>query len=1158
MDFLEQIVGEGYSSDRLKRLIDAISTELPVNIDFVQLHRDIIDIYIVGIDFPGVFSLIAGILLSYDISILYGVIHSYEAYEGRRGIIVDRLRVKFPSVLKRTQIFDRIRSDVREIFNLLASRKEGEARRNVYERVADYIKRHKHNIMKILMPINVEVSVDEKTDEIVLHIEGKDTIGFLFSLSTALYMRGYSISRLYVKTVGEEEVNDRIYVKPIRAKKVDYKELQNLKSIIAIIKQFSYFISNAVDPLKAMLQFEKAIDLFLEKKDIFRSYDVFKYFASTFGVSEFLWEDFLRFQHKNLLQVFKDPKKIIPFKRKDEYRDRLYSLLNGISPTDIEGFKRVLNNFKDREMFKIDIYHILSGHYNFREFSLELTYLADVVLSFAYNFAIRYVASNMGYDYSDDESVIFGLGKFGGEELGYASDIEIMFIYRDDVEKLPTQHIFYEEVIKVIRELIISKRDGIFSLDFRLRPYGKDGPYAVSLSSFRDYYLHKKGVYEYERQSLIKMRYVVGSNRLSREVLQVRDKICFFRKSIDKDGLRHIRAKQILELGKKNGFNAKFSKGGLVDVEYTVQYLQMKYGGEEREVRTGNTLIALKKLFFLGYISRYEYMDLKGAYIFFRKLINALRIVRGNAKDLVVKDDNDEKKYLAKRMGYVATTSVVDILDKDIEYYSKVAYSYYKRYLYDDMSDNPDLYRMYKRIRFEKPLKVKDWERFIGLVFEYVFDISHRDILEITRKLVNPYRSIMAFLDFVDRYQKQISKRKFEIFMLIVSYSEYAMKLFLKEPNFIEVFPEKLQVASYLNSNYFKKVLDKYLSEYPLEIAIRLYKSHIFLFILSLDLYYDIHLKQIVFLLSRISDIVIERVLDKVKEEFSLEDRRLLSPIIVGMGKYGGLELNYSSDIDLMFFYNIVDEEEIGKIHSLHSRLLERFIRVISDVVEYGFFARLDFDLRPWGYLGDTVQPIDFAVKFYKKKDIKEAFALLKFRRVYGILPNEFFDSVFSLLFSFDEAEIKGYALKIRKKLSNKIRRKGEFYTNIKLKPGGIRDIEFIVYVLLLKHKIFCRNFFLAVERLEREGIISPDEKTLLLRAYKFYRNLEHILQIEDNLQIYNLPKDEHKFMDVVYKMHIPEFGVEVDRYKFERYIRELERDIRGLYEKFIGFANSD
>ncbi|MFN8453671.1 MAG: hypothetical protein U0401_03205 [Anaerolineae bacterium] len=337
--------------------------------------------------------------------------------------------------------------------------------------------------------------------------------------------------------------------------------------------------------------------------------------------------------------------------------------------------REAVNAFKDREMFRIDMRQIQGYITQFGQFSRELTELVEVVVEAATQLCKAELQAEFGEPRLEDgrpcSVSVCGLGKCGGRELGFASDIELMFIYAGNGQtsgpRVITTAEYYNKVVQEVNQAIRARQEGIFELDLRLRPYGKAGSMAVSLDSFRRYFAPQGDAWPYERQALVKLRPIAGDSAFGIEVINLRDQLIYGGEPFDVVAMRAMRERQVRHLVTAGTINAKFSPGGLVDIEYLVQGLQISHGYHHPELRLTNTREAMAALAGAGFIPAANYPKLREAHIFLRRLINALRMVRGNAKDLTVPGAKSEEfLFLARRLGY--TENMAQLQDDLLQY----------------------------------------------------------------------------------------------------------------------------------------------------------------------------------------------------------------------------------------------------------------------------------------------------------------------------------------------------------------------------------------------------------------------------------------------------------------------------------------------------------
>jgi glutamate-ammonia-ligase adenylyltransferase len=468
---------------------------------------------------------------------------------------------------------------------------------------------------------------------------------------------------------------DTLYVTDEDGQKITAPDKQReLRAATVLIKHFTHLLPRSPSPETALLHFREFLgQLFTQPNwpDELASlerHDVLDALARLLGVSEFLWDDFLRMQHANLFPVVRDVGDLPDARPRSQLQATLRAEI--MATPDATAKREALNAFKDREMFRADMRHILGYTAGFGQFSSELTDLAEVVVEAAYELCDAELRARFGTPQQADGQparlCVCGLGKCGGRELGFASDIELMFVFAGGGSTAGPQVIttaeYYERLVESFVAAIRARREGTFHVDLQLRPYGKNGSMAVALDAFRRYFAPEGEAWAYERQALVKLRPIAGDAELGREIVALRDAYVYGSGQFDVAAMRAMRERQVRHLVTGGTLNAKFSPGGLVDVEYLVQALQIRHGAGHpalRETHTGRAVTALAEA---GILSGDQYTQLREALVFLRRLINALRVVRGNARDLTVPPtpvqgpgttaDSEEFAFLARRLGY--------------------------------------------------------------------------------------------------------------------------------------------------------------------------------------------------------------------------------------------------------------------------------------------------------------------------------------------------------------------------------------------------------------------------------------------------------------------------------------------------------------------------
>lgn len=387
---------------------------------------------------------------------------------------------------------------------------------------------------------------------------------------------------------------------------------------------------------------------------------VLKLLVSLFGMSEFLSKIFIR--NPVLLDTMVS-RAFVPIKGPDEMHGELTTFL--AEADDFEGQLDIMRRYRHEEFLRIGM-HDIYGHLDQTGIAGQLTILAEVCLAAASRLAVAELSRFGQPVFKDDRGAdrpagfaVLAMGKLGGRELNYHSDLDIIYVY--DYQGMTTgprqisNHEYFARLgQKIISILSTPTREGYaYKVDTRLRPSGNAGPLVTSLASFREY--HRGEAQVWERQALTKARVVMGDPPLRVRIEAVVSETVY---GVGADletrrEIHRLRMRMEHELARETAgsYNIKTGRGGMVDVEFLVQYLQLTYGKDYPEVRSVSTLDALQALRDRGLLSSADCADLLEGYTFLRHLENRLRIIH----DYSMNDLGGPKSYLdrlARRLGY--------------------------------------------------------------------------------------------------------------------------------------------------------------------------------------------------------------------------------------------------------------------------------------------------------------------------------------------------------------------------------------------------------------------------------------------------------------------------------------------------------------------------
>jgi len=938
-----------------------LSAEQPVVVQSIS-REDLLELTILAFDYPGAFSLIAGVLSSSGFSIQSGQVFTYRAAPGDAGRrrIVDTFLGQVDTDLSREEWLALFRQRLREVFGILEQGGDDaghRARSRVNEWVADRLALlSDEEKAPVLYPVELTVSVQaERATR--LHVRAQDTPFFLYTLSNALALYGVSIERIKIRTV-LGRVDDEIFVVDSRGKAItDPDELERLKLSVLLTKQFCYFLDRSPDPSVAMDRFEQVLADIIRtpraKKflELISDPDAMGDLARLLGTSDFLWEDFIRMQYESLIPILK---------------------------SHIPGTPLAIPPEKIRQALEDEL----------------VTALAEAVVASAADWTYRDLIKRYGEPRSvaglPSRYAVFGLGKFGGAALGYASDIELMLIYSDSGTTAGPDRIsnaeFFSLLVQRLARFIRARREGIFRVDLRLRPYGESGPLACSLDSFCRYYAPGGPAHSYEKLALVRLRAVAGDADLGRRVERLRDELIYLKPDLNLEELRNLRALQFDEKNRPGRLNAKFSPGALVDLEYAVQILQVTYGGRYPQLRTPRMKEALVQLNATGVIPREEAAVLMNAYRFLRKLINALRMLRGSALDLFLPSmDSDEYVHLARRMGYQPRKdlSAQQQLHLDFETHTAAVRAFARRIMGRESLPATGVYSVADLVLSDKlpdfvedqilrkagfrdipraAYNVRALARRASTAAEFAplavlaFDLLQHEP-DPDMALNNWERFVSRIPYAAEHFDVLLSQpRRLEILLGIFSRSQFLADTLAADPEFFDwvTEPRNLHQARTPQTRLAE------LHALTLENqdtaswrrALCLFRRRELLRIGTRDIYLQAPIENIMQDLSALADSILTAELERLSGRHATHRTGggSLPCVLVALGKLGGSELNYSSDIDLLILHaaSLPDPEaELLREH------IKNLLSDLSAVTEAGRIYRVDLRLRPYGRSGE-------------------------------------------------------------------------------------------------------------------------------------------------------------------------------------------------------------
>lgn len=369
------------------------------------------------------------------------------------------------------------------------------------------------------------------------------------------------------------------------------------------------------------------------------------------------------------------------------------------------------------------------------------------------------------------------------------------------------------------------------------------------------------------------------------------------------------------------------------------------------------------------------------------------------------------------------------------------------------------------------------------------------------------------------------SAKLFTDFLKIISTSQYLADILVRHPSYFRFLFSPSGIESPVRPDFLLVELQNQVGIYTElshknDFIRRVYKREI-LRIGSRDICGRDNLESTTLQISQLAECILKVSFQTASREVEAKYGRLSSSIsCIALGKLGGTELNYSSDIDLIFLYSKDKGQGDPEASEEANRVVTELVKHLTAESAEGHLYRIDLRLRPDGSSGAAAQSLEGMIAYYESRgELWERQMLIKARHVAGdeTLSNTFLSHLRPFIYprTWLENPIDEIPrMKIRIETTNP----NEF--NIKLRRGGIRDIEFIVQALQLlnggtKPEIQTGNTLRAIKLLGKNKILTKQETTLLTSAYKFYRLVEHRLQLFSNLQTHTMPSDAVEFRNL-------------------------------------------
>jgi glutamate-ammonia-ligase adenylyltransferase len=804
----------------------------------------------------------------------------------------------------------------------------------------------------------------------------------------------------------------------------------------------------------------------------------------------------------------------------------------------------VIRRFRRRETLRIGARDLV-GRATVEETTLELSNLADVCLQAVFEVALSTLRRQFKVPASAKESTarftIIGMGKLGGQELNYSSDVDVIFVYDEDGDLTPTvsRHQFFTKLAEEICRAVAAKSDEgtIFRIDLRLRPHGSAGPLVCALDSYENYYAEVGETWE--RMALSKARRVAGDAALGAEFIEMLKPFVFARHA----GLNVIQQMGELKARIENEIvreehltrHVKLGIGGIREIEFIVQSFQILRGARVTSLRERSTLKALALLARHKLLTEHEARTLGEAYRFLRNVEHRLQMEM-ELQTHTIPDEHRALTRLARGLGFAS----VENFRAAQETHTAAVRGIYAAVLSSatQASGTASPQRLTPETLAEvldhagftdMPAAVKTVDHLLhGPGFVHVsqrtkecFAQLFPALLAAAKQVADPDAALARFEQFVGAYGSRGllyealagNTKLVEMLVRVGDASRFLSDTLARQP---ELFDEVCRGVSLSDP----KTLDRMFEELraagngeddPAETA-RVWKRSELLRIGIEDVMGLVDLEQTHLEMTCLAEACLRFALDHARRQLTLAKFPFA---VIGMGKFGGKELGFGADLDVLFVGG-KDASDQPTAIKLASRVIEFMARQTGG----GALFPVDARLRPDGEKGPLVTSLDAHRDYYRHRaQLWERQALLKARFVAGDvdLGKRFAQMVQEI--AYDHAltaaeldEIKQMRHRIETERGDPRHRPLEFKTG----PGGLIDVEFLVQALQLRHgpshaNLRTAHLLAALNRLTSIGALDDEQSYHLRRNYLFLRRIENVLRRAENTSVSRVPVGERE-----------------------------------------------
>ena len=950
------------------------------------------------------------------------------------------------------------------------------------------------------------------------------------------------------------------------------RELERLRQIVpdGVYQSFLALLPASPSPDATVNQFQRLAET--ASPELLRLLDqhhsLVHYAVVIFGHSPWLGETLT--QTPDLFYGFSRERTFDRTHSREEFEENFARMRSRSFETDTAA---LLASFKRREYVRIALRDVL-GIATLAETTAEISALADVLIEQA----LREVQVQLQHRFGtpqrldregrlvDSRFAVLAMGKLGGNELNYSSDIDLLYLYDGGEDPPDTEISNREYFIRLAQQMteLLSRHTPagpVFRIDLRLRPQGGEGEPAVPLIPAIHYYSHV--AHDWELQAMIKARHAAGDIGLARELIRAVEP-CVYRPELNflaiktaletRKKIGSHRRKNLLKEVPPTGIDLKVDRGGIRDIEFLVQCLQRVYGGSESWLRSRGTLFALQKLHDKEHISGKDFHNLTNAYEFLRNLEHRLQFWHGQQTHRLP-HSRAELHRLARTMTREGSTAptpeeFLALVQRRMAAVQEI----YQRVIYHEQShdDGAGGFRLDPEFAATPENTYSQMMQRLAVDSPRLREIASRiDLSQHARRNLDRFLSSAGTTS--ERYGAVLrSPSAVERALRLFEYSEFLTDILVRHPEEVsllneigedrnlrecELFEERQPAAASSNDRVFA-YLAKGNVDHPeaLSILRQQYRRRMFL--------------------AGARDLFQQRdVFDSLKEQTDAADSAIQAALaitgasdgfaVMALGRLGTGEFDLLSDADVLFVC-----EDQG-VRAAMGRTAEQFMENLTAYTRDGTVFPVDARLRPHGREGELiVTPAQLETYFREEAKPWEALTYVKLRHVAGdqSLSNRVLNIVRDGIAKMAEKPDFGAELAdVRGRLE-----RNETGPNLKTGPGGSYDIDYLAGVLQVTHRLWLvGNLPERLRGLCGRALLLEQECEELVESARYIRTLEHLVRLVSGRPRKWLPVADHPRRAVQKLVWRTSGGS--DNFDPEMRLVEVMQKTRQVYLKYLG-----